>query len=72
LTWFSESAGVPEHVVQILSGRKTRSVLDRYDIVSSKRTATAIQQLEQARAENGHNFGHNLPESQAAAKQQVN
>ncbi|HXY06718.1 MAG TPA: hypothetical protein VEI52_02595 [Terriglobales bacterium] len=66
------NAGVPEQVSMMISGHKTRAVFDRYYIANSKRTATAIRQLEEARAENGHNFGHNLLESQVAPRRQVN
>jgi len=66
------NAGVPEQVAMLVSGHRTRAVFDRYFIANSKRTEMAIRRLEEARAENGHNFGHNSPETDARPKQQVN
>jgi len=56
-------AGVPESVIMAMGGWKTASVFRRYAIVSGQDQKSAVAQLEQRRAENGHNFGHNSVES---------
>ena len=53
-------------------------MFDRYYIASAKQTALAIRQLEEARAENSqraensHDFGHDLPENVSTAEKTVN
>jgi len=52
-------AGIPERVAMSLSGHKTRSIFDRYNIVSDEdlREAARRQQAYHERAQFGHNLG---------------
>lgn len=53
-------AGVPERVAMQITGHKTRSVFERYNIVSGKDVAEAGRKLEAFHAaENGHSLGTN-------------
>jgi integrase len=54
-------AGVPESIVMSIGGWRTREMFLRYAIVNPVDTALGIKKLEQARAENSHDFGHDLP-----------
>ena len=56
-------AGVPESVVMEIGGWKTDSMFRRYAIVSNADIKTGIEQLEQSRAENSHDFSHDSRET---------
>jgi integrase len=59
-------AGVAEGVIMKIGGWRTRSVFERYAIVSQQDIADAMCKLE--KAEFGHSFGHSGAESSAVAE----
>ncbi len=65
-------AGVPEHTAMAISGHKTRSVFDRYDIVDQRDISNAMLKLEQARREIVTKSVTNEPAAQQAAAGTVN
>jgi integrase len=56
-------AGVPESVVMEIGGWKTDSMFRRYAIVSNADIKTGIEQLEQSRAKDSHDFSHDSGET---------
>lgn len=42
-------AGVPEHTAMKISGHRTRSIFDRYDIIDQRDISNAMDRIEAAR-----------------------
>ena len=70
-------AGVPERVAMMISGHKTRSVFERYNIVNEEDLRKASQKiknyhLEMLNFKNGHNLGIIAPQPFLEVSQEVN
>jgi integrase len=65
------SAGNPESVIMTIGGWKTAAMFRRYAIVSNSDVKQAITKLEEARANNSHDFGHDFPEKAPLSTQTV-
>ena len=57
-------AGIPERIAMTMTGHKTRSVLERYNIVSPGDLREAARKLDLL---HGHNSGHNAAKSAVSA-----
>jgi hypothetical protein len=61
-------AGVAEGVIQKIGGWRTRSVFERYAIVSQADIMDAMKMLQSH--QNGHSFGHSEPETASSGEPQ--
>lgn len=64
-------AGIPERVAMMISGHKTRSIFDRYNIVSESDLKLAAQRQENYLSKQfGHNLGtiHDISEKKGLAR----
>ena len=62
-------AGVAEGVIMKIGGRRTRSVFERYAIVSQSDIAEAIGRLE---IRDGHSHGHSEPKQEQPTEDSTN
>jgi integrase len=65
-------AGVSELVAMTISGHKTRSVFDRYNITDDKDLKEAARMQDDFHGLNGHNSGHNRPSDATHGPAQIN
>ena len=60
--------GIPERVAMQISGHKTRSIFDRYRIVSERDLRDAAYRMEQPTPEFGHDFGRDQESAEVESK----
>ena len=74
-------AGVSEKVIREICGWKTRSVFDRYNIISQSDLQEAAQRMEERNRQSrgkkfgrslGHSLGHSEPGDADVVEKQVN
>ena len=70
-------AGVSEKVIMEICGWKTRSVFDRYNIISQSDLQEAAQRMEERNRQSrgkkfGRSFGHSEPGDADVVEKQVN
>ena len=58
----ARASGVSEGVIMKIGGWETRSVFERYAIVTESDMADAIERVEALRAQIGHSHPKNAPE----------